>query len=52
MAFAKRFRAQMGTVEKVIGVLLVLSGVLFLTGGMQRMAFWLLETFPILQTIG
>jgi cytochrome c-type biogenesis protein len=52
MAFAKRFRGQMGTVEKVIGGLLVLSGVLFLTGGMQRMAFWLLETFPVLQAIG
>jgi cytochrome c-type biogenesis protein len=52
MAFAKRFRAQMGLVEKVIGALLVVSGVLFLTGGMQRMAFWLLETFPVLQTIG
>lgn len=52
MAFAKRFRGNMGTVEKVIGILLVISGVLFLTGGMQRMAFWLLETFPVLQTIG
>lgn len=52
MQFAGRFRARMGTVEKVIGALLVVSGLLFLTGGMQRMAFWLLETFPILQTIG
>ncbi len=52
MAFARRFRTNMGTVEKVIGGLLVLSGVLFLTGGMQRMAFWLLETFPVLQSIG
>jgi cytochrome c-type biogenesis protein len=52
MAFARRFRANMGTVEKVIGSLLVISGLLFLTGGMQKMAFWLLETFPILQTIG
>ncbi|MGL4490429.1 MAG: cytochrome c biogenesis CcdA family protein [Rhizobiaceae bacterium] len=52
MAFAKKFRANMGVVEKVIGGLLVLSGVLFLTGGIQTMAFWLLETFPILQTIG
>jgi cytochrome c-type biogenesis protein len=52
MAFAKRFRANMGMVEKVIGALLVISGVLFLTGGMQKIAFWLLETFPILQSIG
>ena len=52
MAFARRFRTKMGTVEKVIGGLLVISGILFLTGGMQRMSFWLLETFPLLQSIG
>jgi cytochrome c-type biogenesis protein len=52
MAFARKFRTNMGIVEKVIGGLLVVSGVLFLTGGMQKMAFWLLETFPLLQSIG
>ena len=24
----------------------------FLTGGMERMAFWLIETFPALATLG
>ena len=52
MDFARRFRTRLGLVEKVIGGFLVISGVLFLTGGMQRMAFWLLETFPQLQSIG
>jgi cytochrome c-type biogenesis protein len=52
MAFARRFRTNLGTVEKFIGVLLVASGVLFLTGGMQVLAFWLLETFPVFQRIG
>lgn len=52
MAFATKFRGNMGIVEKVIGGLLVVSGLLFLTGGMQKIAFWLLETFPILQSIG
>ncbi|WP_237151667.1 cytochrome c biogenesis CcdA family protein [Oryzibacter oryziterrae] len=46
------FRAHMDKVEKLMGVLLVLTGVLFLTGGMQRVSFWLLETFPALQSIG
>lgn len=46
------FRAYLGTVEKVMGGLLVLTGILFLTGGMQAMAFWLLETFPAFQQIG
>ncbi|WP_182421914.1 cytochrome c biogenesis protein CcdA [Aureimonas sp. ME7] len=46
------FRARLPLVEKAMGGLLVLTGVLFLTGGMQRVAFWLLETFPAFQKIG
>jgi cytochrome c-type biogenesis protein len=52
MNFSRRFRTHIGMVEKFIGALLIVSGLLFLTGGMQIIAFWLLETFPILQTIG
>ena len=52
MMFARRFRTSLGTVEKSIGVLLVLSGLLFLSGGMQTFAYWLLETFPVFQSIG
>jgi cytochrome c-type biogenesis protein len=48
MQFMKRFRGKLGSVEKMIGVLLVISGVLFLTGGMQAFSFWLLEAFPSL----
>jgi cytochrome c-type biogenesis protein len=49
MGFMARFRSHMGKVEKVMGVLLVGTGVLFITGQMSAMAFWLLETFPQLQ---
>ncbi|MEO1747545.1 MAG: cytochrome c biogenesis CcdA family protein [Pseudomonadota bacterium] len=52
MAFLQRFRMHLGTVEKIIGGLLVIAGILFLTGGMERMAFFLLETFPVLGTLG
>ena len=52
MQFLTRFRTHMGAVEKVIGGLLVLAGILFLTGGMQAMAFWLLEQFPALGRLG
>ncbi len=52
MQFLTRFRRHLGQVEKAMGGLLVLTGILFLTGGMQRMAFWLLETFPAFATIG
>lgn len=52
MRFLSRFRHHLGLVEKAMGGLLVLTGILFLTGGMQRMAFWLLETFPAFANIG
>lgn len=47
-----RMRTHMRRVEQATGVLLIVTGVLFLTGGMQSISFWLLETFPALQTIG
>jgi cytochrome c-type biogenesis protein len=52
MRFMQRFRVHMGRMEKIIGGLLVLAGVLFLTGGIQSAAFWLLETFPALGQLG
>ncbi|WP_439272810.1 cytochrome c biogenesis CcdA family protein [Pseudochrobactrum sp. HB0163] len=52
MQFLSRFRVHMGKVEKLMGLLLVAAGILFLSGGMQSFAFWLLETFPILGKIG
>ena len=51
LRFMTRFRRHLGTVERVMGVLLVVTGILFLTGGMQTAAFWLLETFPGLGNI-
>lgn len=47
-----RFRAHMGTIEKITGVLLIATGVAFLTGGIEKLAFWLIETFPALSAIG
>ena len=41
-AVKKRF----GAIEKTVGALLVMTGVLFLTGGFQSMSLWLIETFP------
>jgi len=48
----RRFRAQMGLVEKITGALLVATGVAFLTGGIERLSFWLIETFPLLSRVG
>ena len=35
-----------------MGGLLVLTGVLFLTGNFTRLAYWFQETFPVLQSFG
>jgi cytochrome c-type biogenesis protein len=52
MAAIARFRAQLGVVEKVMGGLLVLTGIAFLTGWISEAGFWLLEWFPALGKIG
>lgn len=52
MHFMRRFRGHLGTVEKVMGGFLVLTGVLFITGGIANVSYWLLETFPALGQIG
>ena len=51
-AFLLRFRAHLAHMEKVMGGLLVLTGVLFLTGNLARMSYWFLETFPVLASFG
>jgi cytochrome c-type biogenesis protein len=57
--FASRFlnwagflRSQMRRIEMAMGIVLVLTGVLFMTGQMATIANWLLETFPAFSTIG
>jgi len=52
MNFMKRFRQHMQTTERVIGVLLVITGVMFLTGTFSEVAYWMLEAFPSLGTVG
>lgn len=52
LSWAARFRTHMHKVEMAMGGLLVLTGILFVTGQMSTISYWLLETFPIFQTIG
>jgi cytochrome c-type biogenesis protein len=51
-AFLARFRAHLAHMEKVMGGLLVLTGIAFLGGFFTQLNNWLLEAFPALQTIG
>jgi cytochrome c-type biogenesis protein len=51
-AFLARFKRHLAWVERAMGVLLVLTGIAFLTGSVTQMSVWLLETFPVLGKIG
>jgi cytochrome c-type biogenesis protein len=50
--FLRRFRKHLGKVEKAMGLLLILTGIGFLTGSMSVFSFWLIETFPALGRLG
>jgi cytochrome c-type biogenesis protein len=52
LAWAARFKKHMHKVEIAIGIFLILTGLLFVTGQMSVISYWLLETFPIFATIG
>jgi cytochrome c-type biogenesis protein len=47
-----RMKKHLATVERAMGVLMILVGVGFLTGAVTSAAIWLLETFPALQNFG
>jgi cytochrome c-type biogenesis protein len=51
-AFLTRFRAHLAYVERLMGGLLVLTGIGFLAGVFTQLNSWLIETFPALQSIG
>jgi len=51
-AFLTRFKKHLLRVEQAMGVLLILTGVAFLTGTITTASYWLLEAFPALGTIG
>ena len=48
LGFMARFRKHLGSVEKLMGILLIITGILFMTGSINVFGQWLLETFPIL----
>jgi cytochrome c-type biogenesis protein len=52
LGFFRSFRRHLPRVEKVMGAMLVVTGIMFLTGSMQTISYWLLELFPGLASIG
>ena len=51
-AVLARMKKHLATVERVLGVLMILVGIGFLTGAVTDVSIWLLETFPALQNFG
>ena len=48
MRLMRRFRAHMGVVERVMGGMLVVTGVLFLTNSVSVIAGWMIGTVPVM----
>ena len=51
LGFMKRFKAHFETLEKVMGALLVVTGLMFLFGAQNMFGQWMLEHFPALARI-
>src|SRR3978361_1977285 len=47
-----RMKRHLATVERAMGVLMVIPGIGFLTGSVSAISIWLLDTFPSLQNFG
>jgi cytochrome c-type biogenesis protein len=48
----RHLRRHLAKIEMIMGVTLVLTGIMFMTGAMQTFSYWLLETFPDLGKLG
>ena len=52
MRWMTRFRRHLGLIEKLMGALLILFGVLIATNSINIIAQWMLETFPVFGAVG
>ena len=52
MRWMVKFRRHLGVVEKGMGVMLILFGILIATNSMNVIAQWMLEVMPNMITLG
>ena len=52
MGVMNKLKPHMGLIEKIMGGLLLLVGLMLVTGAFSTFSYWLLETFPALATLG
>ena len=51
IGFMNRIKPWLKTIERAMGALLVIVGVMLITGAFSAFSFWLLETFPALAAL-
>ncbi|WP_071673296.1 cytochrome c biogenesis CcdA family protein [Nioella nitratireducens] len=52
MGVMTRLKRHMRLIERIMGALLIVVGLMLLTGALTSISFWLLETFPVLGALG
>ena len=52
LIFSKRAKNYLINVKKISGIILIITGILIVTGKLQILGFYLIEYFPILQKLG
>ncbi len=52
LRWTRGFRRHLGRVERAMGALLMIVGLMMITGDFERLAYFLIETFPTLATLG
>ena len=51
LGFMKRFKTHFNTLEKIMGLLLIITGLLFIFGAQNWFSQWMIENFPGLARI-
>jgi cytochrome c-type biogenesis protein len=49
---SKKSKSYLNKIKKFSGIILLITGILIVTGKLQTIGFYLIEFFPILQKLG
>jgi cytochrome c-type biogenesis protein len=52
LVFSKKSRSYLDNIKKISGFILLITGILIVTGKLQIIGFYLIEFFPLLQKLG
>ena len=52
LIFSKKTKKHLNKIKKISGIILIITGILIVTGKLQILGFYLIEYFPIFQKLG